>query len=74
MNNQEPSDRLAALVVAVLLILAAWGNALVMLVVAALGLAGCVLFYRKSISRGGVLAATVGLVLAIVIALTMLLQ
>ncbi|MGD2147079.1 MAG: hypothetical protein PVH41_10325 [Anaerolineae bacterium] len=74
MNNQQTSDKLAALVVAVLLILAAWGNAIVMLVVAALGLAVCVLYYRKSISRGGVLAATVGLVLAIVIALIMLLK
>jgi hypothetical protein len=73
MNNQSPSDKLAALAVAVLLILAAWGNAVVMLVVAALGLAVCVLFYRKSMARGGALAATLGLVLAVVIALIMLL-
>jgi D-alanyl-lipoteichoic acid acyltransferase DltB (MBOAT superfamily) len=74
MNNQKPSDSLAAVVVAVLLILAAWGNAVVMLVVAGLGLGVWVLFYRKSIFRRGVLAATAGLVVAIAIALILLLQ
>jgi hypothetical protein len=72
MKNQSSSDKLAALAVAVLLMLAAWGNAVVMLVVAALGLAVSVLFYRKSIARGGVLAATVAFVLAIVIAVVIL--
>jgi hypothetical protein len=74
MNNQSPSEELAALAVAVLLVLTAWGNAVVMLVVAALGLAVSALFYRKSLARGGVLAATVGFVLAIVIARLMLLR
>jgi hypothetical protein len=45
-----------------------------MLVVAGLGLAVWVLFYRKSIFRRGVLAATAGLVVAIAIALILLLQ
>jgi hypothetical protein len=74
MNNQSLSDKLAALVVAVLLILTAWGNAVALLVVAVLGLAVGVLLFRKSIARGGALAATVGFVLAIVIALIMLLR
>jgi hypothetical protein len=74
MNNQSLSDKLAALAVAVLLILTAWGNAVVMLAVGALGLAVSALFFRKSIARGGALAASVGFVLAIVIALIMLLR
>ena len=65
--------RLAALAVAVLLILAAWGNAVAMLVVGVLGLAVGFLLFRKGITQGGALAATVGFVLAIVIALVMLL-
>lgn len=74
MNNQSLSDKLAALAVAVLLILTAWGNAVAMLVVAVLGLAAGVLLFRKSIARGGALAATVGFMLAIVIATIMLLR
>jgi hypothetical protein len=74
MNNQSLSDKLAALAVAVLLILTAWGNAEVMLAVAVLGLAVGALFFRKSIARGGALATSVGFVLAIVIALIMLLR
>ncbi|MGA9351205.1 MAG: hypothetical protein WBW48_20700 [Anaerolineae bacterium] len=74
MNDQSLSDRFAALAVAVLLILTAWGNAVAMLVVAVLGLVVGLLLFRKSITRGGALAATVGFVLAIVIALVMLLR
>jgi len=74
MNDQSLSDKFAALAVAVLLILTAWGNAVAMLVVAVLGLVVGLLLFRKSITRGGALAATVGFVLAIVIALVMLLR
>lgn len=74
MNSQPLNDKLAALAVAVLLILAAWGNAVAMLVVAVLGLVVGLLLFRKSITQGGALAATVGFVLAIVIALVMLLR
>jgi len=73
MDNQSLSDKLAAVAVAVLLILTAWGNAVVMLVVAALGLAVMVFFLRKNVARGGTLAATVGFVLAIGLALIPLL-
>lgn len=73
MNNQSLNDKLAALAVAVLLVLTAWGNAVAMLVVAVLGLIVGLLFSRESITQGGALAATVGFVLAIVIALIMLL-
>jgi hypothetical protein len=42
-----------------------------MFVFGALGLAVGLLFFRKSITRGGLLAAAVGFVLAIIIALVM---
>ena len=74
MDHQSVSDKLAAIAVALLLILTAWGNATVMLIVAALGLAVVVFIARKNIARGGVLATTVGLVVAIAIALAKLIQ
>jgi len=74
MDNQSLSDKFAAIAVAVLLILTAWGNALAMLIVAVLGLVVGFLFFRKSITRGGALAATVGFVLAIIIAVVFLLR
>ena len=74
MNNQSLNDTLAAVAVGVLLILTAWGNAVVMLVVSVLGLALGLLLLGKNITRGGALAATVGFALAIVIALVMLLR
>jgi hypothetical protein len=74
MNNHSLSDKLAALAVVVLLILTAWGNAVVMLAVAALGLAVTMLPVRNNVARGGPLAATVGFVLAIGLALILLLR
>jgi hypothetical protein len=71
MNKQSLSDRLAALSVVVLLMLTAWGSAVVMLVFSVFGLVG-LLILRKDIARGGAVAAAVGFVLAIVIALVML--
>jgi len=57
-----------------LLILTAWGNAVAMLVVAGIGLVVSLLLFRKSTARGGALTATVGFVLAIIIASVMLLR
>jgi hypothetical protein len=57
-----------------LLILMAWGNAVAMLVAAGIGLVVSLLLFRKSIARGGALTATVGFVLAIIIASVMLLR
>ena len=71
MENQSVSDKLAAVAVALLLILTAWGNAVVMLVVALLGLAVSVIFFRSKITRGGALSVTLGFVLATAIALIM---
>lgn len=49
MNNSRPlSDKLGALAVAMLLVLTACGNAMAMLVVAALGLAVGLLFLWKN--------------------------
>jgi hypothetical protein len=71
MNKQSLSDKLSALSVVVLLMLTAWGSAMVMLVFAVFGLVGLLIF-RKDIARRGAVAAAVGFVLAIVIALVML--
>ena len=74
MENQSLDDKLAAVAVSLLLILAAWGNAVVMLVVAVLGLFVSVLFFRKRMARGGALSATLGFALAIAISSIMLLR
>jgi hypothetical protein len=73
-DSQTRSDILAAVAVALLLILTAWGNAVIMLIVAALGLAVSLMLFRKQITRGGALSATLGCVLAIAIGLVMLLR
>ena len=70
MSSQSLSDRFAVVVVVVLLMLTALGNALAMFVVAiVLLVAGFFLFRKQSIARGGILAATVGCVVAIVLVL-----
>lgn len=74
MDNQSLSDRLAAVAVALLLILTAWGNAAVMLITAVLGLLLGVVLFRKRLARGGALSATLGCMFAIAIALVLLLQ
>lgn len=70
MNNQSTSDRLSV-VAALLLILTAWGNAAVMLIVSILGLAAMLYSFRKKKSQGGYSATTVGFALAIGISLMM---
>jgi hypothetical protein len=72
MDNQSRLDKLAAITVALLLILTAWGNAVVMFIVASLGLVVFVLISQKNITRGGALAAAVGFALAIGISLVTL--
>ena len=74
MDNQNISAKFAAVAMALLLILIAWGNAMVMLIVAIIGLVVFVLISRENITRGGALAAIVGFVLAIVIRLVMMLR
>ena len=72
MSDQSLSDKFAAIVVALLLILTAWGNAAVMFIVSILGLVIFVAFFRKITLRGGVLAVAMGFVLSIGIALATL--
>lgn len=74
MKNQSLSDKFAALSVVVLLLLTAWGNAMAMLVFAVFGLVVGLLIFWKGIARGGAVAATVGFLLTMVIALVMLLR
>lgn len=74
MQDQSVYDMFAGVAVALLLILTAWGNAAVMLIVSVLGLAFVLLVMRKNFTRGGVLAATVGFLVAIAISLAKLAQ
>lgn len=68
------TDKMAATGVALLLILTAWGNATIMLIVSALGLVVSAILCRKRITQGGALSAALGCVVAIAVALVMLLR
>ncbi len=75
MSSQSLSDRFAVVVVVLLLVLTAFGNALATFLVAlVLLVAVFILFRERGLARGGVLAATVGCAVAIAIALIMLLR
>jgi O-antigen ligase len=74
MDDQTLSDKLAAIAVALLLILTAWGNAAIMLIVAVLGLIVSATLFRKRITKGGALSAALGCIVAVAVALIMLLQ
>lgn len=67
MKTQTLADLYGALTCLLLLILTAWGNAVAMFVVAALGLGVGVLIFRRSFWRGA-LAALLGLVVATALA------
>ena len=72
MKDQSKLDIWTAIIVASLLILTAWGNAVAMLIVSILGLVVYVWVSRKKIVRSGPLASIVGFVLAFVIAVVRL--
>jgi hypothetical protein len=74
MNDRQLSDRVAALLVAVLMLLIAFGSGWVLLVASVLALAVGVLLFRKSLRKGGALVATVGFLAALVIAVVILVQ
>ena len=74
MNNQSLQDTLAGLAVVALLLLTAWGNTVAMFVAAALGLVTLVFLSRKGVSRGRLLAAAAGSVIAIGVSLILLWQ
>jgi hypothetical protein len=71
MTQQRKSDWLAPVVVAVLLILTAWGNAVAMFIASLLGLLATFVVARRELARGGFLAAAVGCVVALVVAVVM---
>ena len=69
MTTQDKADYFGAVVVALLLILTAWGNAWVMLVASLVGLLLSIALFRKEVVQRGLLAASVACVLAFIIAL-----
>lgn len=74
MNDRQLSDRVAALLVAVLMLLIAFGSGWVLLVASVLALAVGVLLFRKSLRKGGALVAAVAILDALVIAVVILVQ
>ncbi|MCI0533897.1 MAG: hypothetical protein L0Z50_01575 [Verrucomicrobiales bacterium] len=62
-------DQLELVYTPLLLILTAWGNAIVMLVVASIGLLAGVWMLRRKDSRSATVAGVMGCAIAIVIAL-----
>lgn len=74
MKKQRLSGWGAAAAVALVLLLTAWGNAYAMLLVGIAGLVVGLVFFRKSLARGGALAALVGCLLAIALAIVTLLR
>jgi uncharacterized membrane protein YgaE (UPF0421/DUF939 family) len=73
MSNRKLSDNAAAIMVAVLMLLTAYGNAWVMLAVAGLLLVGLFVLFRDNAVRQGALPAVAAAVVALVIALEMIL-
>jgi len=74
MNDRPLSDRVAALLVAVLILLGAFGSGWALLITSVLALAVGVLLFRKSLRKGGALVVTVGFLMALVIAVVILVQ
>jgi hypothetical protein len=73
MDNRKLSDNATAIIVAVLMLLTAYGNAWVMLPVAGLLLVGLFVLFRDNAVREGALPAVAAAVVALVIALGMIL-
>ena len=73
-EKRSLSGKPGAVAVALLLVLTAWGNAEIMIVVAVLGLVVSGIVFRQRIAPDSVLSAAVGCVLAIAVGLIMLLQ
>ena len=72
MENRSLTDELAAITVALLLILTALGNATVMLFFAVIGLPVWIFIFRKTITRGETLIASIGFAVTISISLVLL--
>lgn len=72
MEKQHLSDWPAAAVVALVLLLTAWGNAHAMLLVGIVAFVVGLILFRNTPARGGALAALVGCLLAIALAVVTL--
>ena len=73
MDKRKLSDNVSAVIVALMMLLTAYGNAGVMLAVAGLLLVGLFGLYRGNAARQGALTAIVAAVVALVLALGMIL-
>ena len=73
MDKRKLSDNVSAIIVALLMLLTAYGNAWVMLAVAGLLLVGLFALYRDNAVREGALPAAAAAVAGLVIALGMIL-
>ena len=62
------STVLAALAVALLLILTAWGNAIAMFITSTIALVICLFVFRRELSRNAAVAAAVACVIACAVA------
>ncbi|UCD41962.1 MAG: hypothetical protein JSV69_15590 [Chloroflexota bacterium] len=72
MDNQPRDIKLAAIAVSLLLILVAVGDAILMLICSIIGLAILMYTSRKSIFLRGIIAATMGITLAISVSIVLL--
>jgi hypothetical protein len=68
MTYQAGRESFGVIVVAVLLILTAWGNAFALLTASLIGLAIGLIVFRGELFRESLLAATVGCAIAVVVA------
>lgn len=73
-DDRTLSDKMAAVAVALLLILTAWGNAAILLIASVLGLVASAILYRTRITQGGALSAALGCMVAVAVAVVMLLR
>lgn len=69
MNAKTWADSYAALAVAMLLILTAWGNALAMFVFSAVALVIGVVIFGKKLVPEGIVAAVLACAIAVIVAL-----
>lgn len=66
---KEKVDALAAIAIAAMLFLTAWGNALALFIGSLVGLVVMMIWFKGRLHRGAGLAAMVGIVVAILIAI-----
>ncbi len=71
-RNKPLSDQLSALLVVILLLLTALGNAVVLFLFSLAGILLGLVYYRNSLGKGAMLAAAAGFCTGLVIALVML--